>query len=43
MFVVNDIEEPFLPQPEDLLISLGENRDRIDNLLTQLPKMFVPG
>ena len=43
MSVVSDIEEPFIPQPEDLLVNLKENREGIENLMEKLPSMFQPG
>ncbi|KAL8561632.1 hypothetical protein ACOMHN_001364 [Nucella lapillus] len=40
MFVVPDLEEVFLPTPDSLLVNLGECRDMIVELLTQLPALF---
>lgn len=38
--VVSEIEEPFLPLPDDLLVNLHESRDVIDALLDTLPATF---
>lgn len=38
--VVSDIDEPFLPSPEGLLINLDENRQAIEKLLLDLPSYF---
>lgn len=38
---VVDIEEPFLPCPDNLLINLGECKDLIRDLLQQLPTRFA--
>lgn len=38
---VVDIEEPFLPCPDNLLINLGECKELIRDLLQQLPKRFA--
>ncbi|KAH8645657.1 COPII component protein [Xylariales sp. PMI_506] len=40
MLVVSDLEEPFLPVPQDLLVPLTESRTSIENFLTKLPEMF---
>lgn len=41
MMVVADTEDdPYLPMPSDLLVSLTENRKCIENLLTKLPSIF---
>jgi protein transport protein SEC24 len=40
MLVVSDLEEPFLPVPQDLLVPLAESRVSIENFLTKLPEMF---
>lgn len=42
MLVVSDLEDLFLPSPEDLLVNLNESRDIINQLLASLPRMF-PG
>ncbi|KAK4185285.1 hypothetical protein QBC35DRAFT_389835 [Podospora australis] len=41
MLVISDLDEPFLPVPGDLLITLTECRQSIENFLTKLPNMFV--
>ncbi|KAM7221487.1 hypothetical protein V8F06_003059 [Rhypophila decipiens] len=41
MLVVSDLEEPFLPVPQDLLVPLADARTSIENFLTKLPEMFV--
>lgn len=41
MLVVSDLEEPFLPVPQDLLVPLTDSRQSIENFLTKLPEMFV--
>lgn len=40
MLVVSDLEEPFLPTPSDLLVTLSESRINIENFLSKLPDMF---
>ncbi|KAF9579772.1 COPII subunit [Lunasporangiospora selenospora] len=40
MLVVSDLEEPFLPQPDDLLCNLSECRSTLDILLNRLNDMF---
>ncbi|RYP69994.1 hypothetical protein DL769_005107 [Monosporascus sp. CRB-8-3] len=40
MLVVSDLEDPFLPIPQDLLVPLTESRTSIENFLTKLPDMF---
>lgn len=40
MLVVSDLEEPFLPVPHDLLVSLTESRQSIETFLQKLPDMF---
>ncbi|KAK6069166.1 Sec23/Sec24 trunk domain-containing protein [Seiridium cupressi] len=40
MLVVSDLDEPFLPVPQDLLVPLTESRVSIENFLTKLPEMF---
>ncbi|KAF7517640.1 hypothetical protein G7054_g13746 [Neopestalotiopsis clavispora] len=40
MLVVSDLDEPFLPVPQDLLVPLTESRESIENFLTKLPEMF---
>ncbi|KAK3936902.1 hypothetical protein QBC46DRAFT_394023 [Diplogelasinospora grovesii] len=41
MLVVSDLDEPFLPVPQELLVPLSECRTSIENFLTKLPEMFV--
>ncbi|KAF9351886.1 COPII subunit [Mortierella sp. NVP85] len=40
MLVVSDLEEPFLPQPQDLLCNLRECRSTLESLLNRLNDMF---
>jgi protein transport protein SEC24 len=40
MLVVSDLDEPFLPIPQELLVPLSECRVNIENFLTKLPDMF---
>ena len=40
MLVVSDLEEPFLPTPADLLVTLSECRENIENFLGKLQEMF---
>ncbi|OTB02384.1 hypothetical protein M426DRAFT_62304 [Hypoxylon sp. CI-4A] len=40
MLVVSDLDEPFLPVPQDLLVPLTESRNSIENFLAKLPDMF---
>ncbi|KAF6168995.1 hypothetical protein GIB67_038492 [Kingdonia uniflora] len=41
MMVVSDIDEIFLPLPDDLLVNLSESRSVIDVFLDSLPSMFL--
>ena len=41
MTVVSEIDEPFLPMPDDLLVNAHERRDSIVSLLEKLPAMFA--
>ena len=41
MMVVTELEEPFLPLPDDLLVNLGESRVVLDALLDSLPATFA--
>ncbi|ODQ65778.1 protein transport protein SEC24 [Nadsonia fulvescens var. elongata DSM 6958] len=41
LLVCPDIEDPFLPVPENLLVTLSNSRENIDNLLSRLPDMFA--
>ncbi|MCJ1254153.1 COPII subunit [Lignoscripta atroalba] len=40
MLVVSDLDEPFLPTPGDLLVTLSECRESIENFLAKLQEMF---
>ena len=40
MLVVSDLEEPFLPTPTDLLVTLSESRANIQAFLEKLQSMF---
>ncbi|KAI1207419.1 uncharacterized protein F4807DRAFT_177306 [Annulohypoxylon truncatum] len=40
MLVISDLDEPFLPVPQDLLVPLIESRNSIENFLAKLPDMF---
>ncbi|KAA6413997.1 MAG: transporter sec24 [Lasallia pustulata] len=40
MLVVSDLDEPFLPTPGDLLVTLSECRENIENFLGKLQSMF---
>ncbi|ETS85526.1 Protein transport protein sec-24 [Pestalotiopsis fici W106-1] len=40
MLVVSDLDEPFLPVPQDLLVPLTESRESIETFLNKLPEMF---
>lgn len=40
MLVVSDLDEPFLPTPEDLLVNLAESRANIETFLGKLQSMF---
>ena len=39
--VVTDVDNIFLPQPEDLLVTLSESYDLVINLLDNLPNYFA--
>jgi protein transport protein SEC24 len=41
MLVVPEIDEPFVPLPDDLLVNLAESRNVVDALLDALPGNFV--
>ncbi|KAL1881359.1 hypothetical protein VTK73DRAFT_4366 [Phialemonium thermophilum] len=41
MLVVSDLDEPFLPVPQELLVPLSECRENIENFLLKLPDMFA--
>jgi protein transport protein SEC24 len=40
MMVVADLEDPFLPLPDDMLVNLSESRTVVEALLDSLPAMF---
>jgi protein transport protein SEC24 len=40
MLVVSDLDEPFLPTPEDLVINLVECRQNLETFLNKLQSMF---
>lgn len=40
MLVVSDIDDVFLPKPNDLLVNLAESRASLDSLLGRLHDMF---
>lgn len=40
MMVVSDLEDTFVPLPDDLLVNLSESRAVIDAFLDSLPSMF---
>ncbi|KAF7713641.1 Protein transport protein [Penicillium ucsense] len=40
MLVISDLEEPFLPIPGDLLVTLSECRENIETFLNKLQEMF---
>lgn len=41
MLVVSDLDEPFLPTPEDLLVNLSECRTNIETFLEKMQGMFA--
>ncbi|KAK9850792.1 hypothetical protein WJX84_010745 [Apatococcus fuscideae] len=41
MMVVSDLDEPFVPQPDDLLVNLRDSRPAVDALLDSLPATFA--
>lgn len=43
MMVVSDLEDVFLPRPNDLLVNLKDNRKSLENLLGRLNEMFASG
>ncbi|KAF6764239.1 CPII coat sec24 protein [Ephemerocybe angulata] len=40
MLVVSDIDDVFLPKPNDLLVNLAESRESVENLLDKIGNMF---
>ena len=41
MLVVTEIDEPFVPLPDDLLVNLAESRGVVEALLDALPGNFA--
>nr|XP_056715090.1 protein transport protein Sec24A [Euleptes europaea] len=41
MLIVSDIEDVFIPMPENLLVNLNESKELIQDLLSTLPQMFT--
>lgn len=41
MLVMTDLDNVFMPQPEDFLVNLSESYDLVINLLDNLPNYFV--
>lgn len=39
--VVAEVDDPFLPLPDDMLVNLKESRDVVDALLDNLPSTFA--
>ena len=39
--MVADLEETFLPMPDDLVVNLAESRAVVEALLDSLPQMFA--
>jgi protein transport protein SEC24 len=40
MLIVSDLDDVFIPQPEDLLVNIETSKTAIENLLKKLPDMF---
>lgn len=40
MMVVSDLDDVFVPLPDDLLVNLSESRSVVDAFLDSLPTMF---
>lgn len=40
MLVVSDIDDVFLPKPTDILVTLKDARDALENLLGKIGDMF---
>ena len=38
--MVTEVDDPFVPLPDDLIVNLHESRDVIDTLLDTLPQNF---
>lgn len=41
MLIVSDIEDVFIPMPENLLVNLNESKELVQDLLRALPQMFL--
>ena len=41
MMVVADLDDIFLPLPDDLLVNLSDSRHVVDAFLDSLPNMFL--
>jgi protein transport protein SEC24 len=41
MLVMSDVDDVFLPKPNDLLVNLGECRAAVESLLGRLNDMFA--
>ncbi|XP_042305939.1 protein transport protein Sec24A isoform X1 [Sceloporus undulatus] len=41
MLIVSDIDDVFIPMPENLLVNLNESKELIQDLLRTLPQMFT--
>ncbi|XP_048190038.1 protein transport protein Sec24A isoform X2 [Perognathus longimembris pacificus] len=41
MLIVSDIEDVFVPMPENLLVNLNESKELVQDLLKTLPQMFT--
>ncbi|XP_053528740.1 protein transport protein Sec24A isoform X2 [Artibeus jamaicensis] len=41
MLIVSDIEDVFMPMPENLLVNLNESKELVQDLLKTLPQMFT--
>lgn len=41
MMVMSDVEDPFVPLPDELLVNLSESRAVVDALLDSLPVTFA--
>ncbi|XP_060621274.2 protein transport protein Sec24A isoform X1 [Anolis sagrei] len=41
MLIVSDIDDIFIPMPENLLVNLNESKELIQDLLKTLPQMFT--
>lgn len=38
MIVMSEIDDPFIPQPDDLLVNLEESREMVEGFLDSLPQ-----